>query len=71
LRADFVVEDLVVLMTANAGVVNATKRYAPKMWERFVAYMLDAFRAPGASPLPKPISSARLARAIQRRDEQR
>jgi AcrR family transcriptional regulator len=64
-RADFVLEDLVMLLMANAGVVNATKRYAPRAWERFAAYMLDAFRAPGASQLPRPISPTRMARAIR------
>jgi AcrR family transcriptional regulator len=71
LRADFVMEDLVLVLMANAGVVNATKHHAPKAWERFTAYMLDALRAPGASPLPKPISPARLARAIRLSAEQR
>ncbi|MGA3220489.1 MAG: helix-turn-helix domain-containing protein [Acidimicrobiales bacterium] len=71
LRADFVLEDLVLVLMANAGVVNATKCHAPKAWERFAAYMLDALRAPGASPLPKPTSPARLARAIRRSPERR
>jgi AcrR family transcriptional regulator len=66
LRADFVMEDLVLLLMANAGVVNATKRHAPRAWERFAAYMLDAFRAPSRSPLPKAINAARLSRAIRR-----
>lgn len=70
LRADFVMEDLVLLLIANAGVVNATKRHAAKAWERFAAYMLDAFRAPGASPLPKPINPARLSLAIRRKAQQ-
>ena len=65
-RADFVLEEAVLFLMANAGVVNATKGHAPKAWERFAAYMLDALRAPGASPLPKPASPARLARAIRR-----
>ena len=65
LRADFVLEDLVMLLMANAGVVNATKQHAPKAWERFAAYMLDAFRAPGASRLPKPISPIRMANAMR------
>ncbi|HEX2738054.1 MAG TPA: hypothetical protein VHP57_07950 [Acidimicrobiia bacterium] len=68
LRVDFVLEDLVLLLMANAGVINATKQYAPNAWERFATYMLDAFRAPGASALPKPIKPARLAAAIRRRD---
>jgi hypothetical protein len=71
LRADFVLEDLVLLLMANAGVVNATKGYAPRAWERFATYMLDALRAPGASPLPKPTSPARLARAVRRSTERR
>ena len=67
LREDFVLEDIVVLLLANAGVVNATKDHAPDAWERFVAYMLDAFHAPSASPLPPPVPARRLARIIRRR----
>jgi len=66
LREDFVMEDLVLVLLANAGVVNATKRHAPRAWERFVAYVLDAFRAPGASPLLEPGSAARLSVAVRR-----
>jgi AcrR family transcriptional regulator len=65
LRADFVLEDLVLLLMANAGVVNATKRHAPRAWQRFAAYMLDAFRAPGHSQLPKPPSPTRISKAIR------
>jgi AcrR family transcriptional regulator len=68
LRTDFVVQDLVLLLMANAGVVNATKRYAPNAWERFAAYMLDAFRLSGHAPLPEPIKAARLSLAIRRRN---
>lgn len=65
LRDDFVVEDLVLLLLANAGVVSATKQHAPQAWQRFAAYMIDAFRAPGATPLPEPVSATKLARAIR------
>lgn len=34
LREDFVMEDLVLVLMANAGVVNVTKRHAPTAWER-------------------------------------
>jgi AcrR family transcriptional regulator len=71
LRPDFVMEDLVVLLMANAGVVNATKGHAPKAWERFATYMLDGFRAPGRSVLPPPINAGRLARAVRRRVQRR
>jgi AcrR family transcriptional regulator len=66
LRADFVIEDLVLVLMANAGVVNVTKRHAPAAWERLVAYLLDGFRAPGASTLPEPIDAKRLALVIRR-----
>jgi AcrR family transcriptional regulator len=66
LRDDFVMEDLVLVLMANAGVVNVTKRYAPAGWERLVGYLLDAFRAPGDAPLPPPVDPARLARSIRR-----
>ncbi len=71
LRPDFVIEDLVLLLMANAGVVSATKRHAPLAWERFSAYMLDAFRAPGTGQLPPPINAIRLSRAIRRQVQQR
>ena len=66
LREDFVLEDLVLVLMANAGVVNVTKEHAPAAWERLVCYLLDGFRAPAASELPVPINAARLARAIRR-----
>jgi AcrR family transcriptional regulator len=71
LRSDFVREDLIVLLMANAGVVNATYPHAPRAWERFAAYMLDAFRAPAASPLPKQVSRARLSLAARRQAQER
>lgn len=66
LRADFVAEDLVVMLMANAGVVNATSAHAPGAWERFVAYMLDAFRAPAHSALPPPVPARQLSCAMRR-----
>jgi AcrR family transcriptional regulator len=67
LREDFVMQDLAVLLLANAGVVTVTMQHAPQAWERFAAYMLDAFRAPGATPLPAPVAATKLARAVRRR----
>lgn len=65
LRPDFVVEDLVVLLMANAGVVNATSAHAPGAWQRFAAYMLDAFRAPARTELPAPVPARLLRRALR------
>ncbi|MEV4113831.1 TetR/AcrR family transcriptional regulator [Nonomuraea sp. NPDC049695] len=53
LRADFVPEDLVILLMANAGVVAATGDDAPDAWRRLVGHMLRSYATPGA-PLPPP-----------------
>ena len=66
LRADFVPEDLVLLLMANAGVVQGAGNAAPDAWRRFVALMLDAFRADGASPLPPPPTPRQVIRAMRR-----
>ena len=66
LRPDFVMEDFVLLLMANAGVVQATREVAPEASRRFVALLLDGFRAEGAHPLPAPPTPARLYRAMLR-----
>jgi AcrR family transcriptional regulator len=66
LRDDFVPEDLVLLLMANAGVVQGAGEAAPDAWRRFVALMLEAFRAEGASPLPAPPSPRQVMRAMRR-----
>ena len=65
LRADFVPEDLVLLLMANAGVVQGAGDAAPDAWRRFVALMLEAFRAQGAGPLPAPPTPRQLMRAMR------
>jgi AcrR family transcriptional regulator len=70
LRSDFVRQDLIVLLMANAGVLNATHGHAPQAWRRFAAYMLDAFAAPGRSPLPVPINRSRLTLAARRQAQE-
>ncbi len=66
LRADFVPEDMVLLLMANAGVVRATRDAAPDAWRRFVSLVLDGFRADGARPLPPPPAPAQVYRAMRR-----
>jgi len=66
LRADFVPEDLVMLLMANAGVITATVDAAPETWRRLVAYMVEAFGAEPASPLPAPPAPAAVYRALLR-----
>jgi hypothetical protein len=65
LRADFVPEDLVILLMANAGVIAGTTGAAPGTWRRFAAYMTQAFSAASAETLPAPppmCGSSRCAR---------
>jgi AcrR family transcriptional regulator len=52
LRADFSPEDMILLLMANAGVIAATGESAPDAWRRLVAYMVQAFSADHAEPLP-------------------
>jgi AcrR family transcriptional regulator len=65
LRADFVSQDLVMVLMANAGVLRATQAAAPDTWKRLVAYLLESFRAPGRGVLPPAPASADLVRAMQ------
>jgi len=74
LRADFLDEDLLILLIANAGVVHVTRADAPDAWRRFVALALDAFRVPGSPPagappglvLPPPPPAEQMALAMVR-----
>jgi AcrR family transcriptional regulator len=68
LREDFVNEDFVLLLIANASVVQATKEAAPHAWRRFVTLMLQSYRAQehnGPLPAaPTPIQTERIMRHI-------
>jgi AcrR family transcriptional regulator len=66
LRADFVPEDLVLLLMGNAGVVAGAGNAAPDAWRRYVGLMLDGLRTEGASPLPTPPSPRQMVRAMLR-----
>ena len=69
LRRDFVTEDFVLLLMANAGVLRATREVVPEAWRRFVGLMIDAFRAEGSERdrlLPRPPSPAQTFRAMRR-----
>lgn len=71
LRADLVTEDIVLLLMANAGVVQGAGSAVPDAWRRFVGLMLDGFHADGASPLPPPPTPRRMLRAMRRLDPSR
>ncbi len=64
LRADFVPEDVPLLLMANAGVVRVMRAAAPEAWRRFVGLILDGLRADGARPLPPPPTPAQTFRAM-------
>jgi AcrR family transcriptional regulator len=66
LRADFVPEDVVLLLMANAGLVRAMRDAAPDAWRRFVGLMLDGLRADRAHSLPPPPTPAQTYRAMLR-----
>jgi hypothetical protein len=66
LREDFVAEDLIILIMASAGVVAAAGKAAPRSAPRLVGYLLQAFAAPGGTPLPPPPSSRQMYKAITR-----
>lgn len=54
LRTDLVVQDLVVLLMANAGVVHRTAAHAPDAWRRHLGLLLDGLRPHPESLAPPP-----------------
>ncbi len=64
LRPDIGVGDVVVLLLANAGVLEATREHAPQAWRRFAALMVDAMRAGPHEPLPPPTPAEELRSSI-------
>ncbi|SDP18249.1 DNA-binding transcriptional regulator, AcrR family [Pedococcus dokdonensis] len=65
LRADFVPQDLAITLMANAGVVSVTGGAAPESSPRIVAYLLQAFAAQAAQPLPPAPTQRRIHRALR------
>jgi len=67
LRDDFVSEDLLILLIANAALVHVTRAEAPGASRRLVALALDAFgRTDAAGPLPSPPSTAEMSSVMCR-----
>jgi AcrR family transcriptional regulator len=55
LRDDFCHEDVVLILMANAGLIERTADAAPTAWQRHLSYVLDGLRASaGASAAPGP-----------------
>jgi AcrR family transcriptional regulator len=53
LRSDFALDDLTLLLMANCGVITANADTAQNASRRFVAYMIQSFKAEHAEPLPQ------------------
>jgi AcrR family transcriptional regulator len=64
LRADFSVEDVALVLLANAGVVRRTAEHAPAASPRLVALLLDGLHAAAATPGPPAPDPEALARAL-------
>ena len=64
LREDFVPEDFPILLVAHAGVVTGTAGAAPTAGPRLVAYLLQAYAAPGRGSLPDPPTPRQITRAL-------
>lgn len=66
LRADFEASDVLLMMLAFFGVAEATHESAPNAVRRLAAYLIDAFRADRAHPLPPPESDQAMEAALTR-----
>lgn len=66
LRQDFAHQDVPLILMANAGVVTATRNAAPDAWKRLVGFLIQAFAAEAAHPLPEPPTPRQMYRALMR-----
>jgi AcrR family transcriptional regulator len=64
-REDLVVEDVLLFLMANAGVVQVTRCAAPHAWRRLVALLLEACRAGNTGPLPAAPTPLQTDRAMR------
>jgi AcrR family transcriptional regulator len=69
LRADFVPEDLVLVLMANAGLVHRTAGAAPEAWQRFADLVLDGLRSAAATPGAPPPTAEAVRRAMRQRGD--
>ncbi len=66
LRSDFVAEDFIFLLMANAGVINAAGTAAPAARRRLISYPLQAFGAEDIGALPPSPGQDETLEAMQR-----
>ena len=58
LREDFGHEDVVLILMANAGLIERTAGAAPGAARRHLSYVLDGLRSPAPSPARAPSPSS-------------
>jgi AcrR family transcriptional regulator len=71
LRADFTTVDVVLLLMANAGLVERAHGIPAETSARLVHVLLDGFRSTAASEGPKPPTPRRMRLAMRRNGERR
>jgi AcrR family transcriptional regulator len=64
LRPDFVPEDLLLVLIANAAVLHVSGPDATRAWPRLVALFLDAFQHTDGDCLPTAPTAAQLSRGM-------
>jgi hypothetical protein len=71
LRADFTTQDVVLLLMANAGLVERAHGITAEASARLIHVLLDGFRASAASDGPPAPSARRTQLAMRRNGERR
>lgn len=66
LRSDFLPEDFIFLLMANAGVINAAGAAAPQARRRLITYLLQAFGTEPVGSLPPSPGEDATLEAMQR-----
>jgi AcrR family transcriptional regulator len=64
LRPDFVHQDLVLLLMANAGLLRRTAGPAAHAWQRLAAFVLDGLQTKAATATAPPVSERGMAAAM-------
>jgi AcrR family transcriptional regulator len=64
LRADFVPEDVILILLAIGGITSATARTGPESWRRVFALIAASLRTEGAGELPAPPRAEDLLAAL-------
>jgi len=54
LRADFVPEDMPILIWTGGRVAELTSAVSPELWRRYLGFVLDGLRSDAATPLTHP-----------------